>query len=80
MNNQYLFIGNGEGIHTIGDNIDHWINSDELADIVFSFGGEIPKDTSLEEKAKWLLSFSACWDYRNKQKTRDRKTGENARW
>ena len=62
MNNQYLFIGNGEGIHTIGDNIDHWINSDEVADIVFSFGGEIPKDTSLEEKAKWLLSFSACWD------------------
>lgn len=39
MNNQYLFIGNGEGIHTIGDNIDHWINSDELADIFFVWWG-----------------------------------------
>lgn len=78
--NQYLFIGSESKRHRIKDNIESWMNSDELEEIVFSFGGKIPENVSLEEKAKWLLSFSDCWDYRNKQKLCDRKTGENARW
>ncbi len=80
MKDQYLFIEKKEEFYTIVDSIEVWVNSDELAEIVFSFDGKIPKGVSLREKAKWLLSFSDCWDYRNKQKVRDKKTGENARW
>lgn len=80
MKEQYLFIENKEECYTIIDSIEAWLNSGELANIVSSFGGKVPKGVSLREKAGWLLSFSECWDYRNKQKTRDQKTGENARW
>ena len=80
MKKQHLFIGNIEHLHTITDRIEQWINSEELAKIVISFGGDIPKNVSLKEKAKWLLSFSECWDYRKIQKVANSRTKENARW
>lgn len=78
MKKQYLFIPKQED--TIKEKISSWINSEELEDIVLSFGGNISREFSLEEKARWLLKFSENWDYRNKQKTKDKNTGENLRW
>lgn len=84
MNKQYLFNNIKESTQGRGamlQSIREWIDSDELSEIISSFGGKIPDSDSIEEKAKWLLDFSECWDYRRKQKeTHDKNTGENARW
>lgn len=49
MKDQYLFIEKKEEFYTIVDSIEVWVNSDELAEIVFSFDGKIPKGVSLRE-------------------------------
>lgn len=83
MEKQYLFTGSLDLEHAsqkILQQLEVWINSSELANIVASFGGSLPTDLTLEGKIAWLLEFSERWDYRRKQKTRDKSTGENARW
>lgn len=63
------------------DAIWQWINSGKLKNIVDTFGGVMPDTDEIRKKAKWLLKFSECWDYRRMQKeAHDSKTGENARW
>lgn len=83
MGKQYLFTGDPDLNHS-GENmlqqLEAWVNSSELANIVSSFDGTLPDDFSLEEKIFWLLEFSERWDYRKKQKTQDKTTGENVRW
>ena len=83
MKKQYLFTGSLD-LKRAGERIlqqlEVWVNSSELASIVSSFGGSLPTDLTLEGKISWLLEFSERWDYRRKQKTRDKITGENARW
>ena len=83
MEKQYLFTGSLDLEHAsqkILQQLEVWINSSELANIVSSFGGSLPADLTLEGKISWLLEFSDRWDYRKKQKTQDKATGENARW
>ena len=78
MQNQYTFNCKPTDIYI---QIDSWLYSNELKNIVKAFGGTFPKTSNRYETAKWLLKFSECWDYRNHQKqARDKKTGENARW
>lgn len=83
MKKQYLFTGSLD-LKRAGERIlqqlEVWVNSSELASIVSSFGGSLPTNLTLEGKISWLLEFSERWDYRRKQKTRDKITGENARW
>lgn len=83
METQYLFTSSNNLKNENGKmirRVERWIDSPELAKIVASFGGEMPKDLSVREKIAWLLTFSQCWDYRKNQNTLDSKTGENARW
>lgn len=40
-----------------------WVNSEDLADLVKCFGGEIPAG-SFETRVTWLVQFSARWDFR----------------
>jgi len=78
MKNQYTF---NCAVADLNNHIHAWLYSDELGDIVRSFGGTFPHSLTLHKQAEWLLSFSDRWDYRNIQKkTHDEKTGENARW
>lgn len=61
--------------------IENWIMSSELIDIVQAFGGIYPDTNNIKELAAWLLEFSDIWDYRRRQKNaKDIKTGEAARW
>lgn len=61
--------------------IESWIMSPELIDIVQAFGGIYPNTKNIKELAAWLLEFSDIWDYRRRQKNaKDVKTGEAARW
>lgn len=61
--------------------IETWLMSPELMDIVQAFGGLYPDTKNIKELADWLLEFSDIWDYRRRQKTaKDVKTGEAARW
>lgn len=69
-----------ETTEKIKESIECWLNSQELTNLVTAFGGEIPEDLNVTERAKWMLLFSDNWDYRRKQKTKDAKTGEAARW
>lgn len=78
MQNQYTFNCKPTDIDR---QIDAWLYSNELKNIVKAFGGTFPNTANRHEAAKWLLNFSECWDYRNHQnQARDKKTGENARW
>lgn len=68
-------------ISELDNRIQAWLYSDELQNIVHTFGGRYPDTKSIDFLAKWLLAFSEKWDYRNQQKqTRDNKTGEHTRW
>ena len=61
--------------------IDSWLRSDELADIVKSFGENVPLRYSTIELAEWMLEFSDHWDYRaNQRNAQEHSTGEAARW
>ena len=61
--------------------IETWIKSPELRNIVQAFGGLYPNGDNIKKLAAWLLEFSDIWDYRGRQKTaKDVKTGEAARW
>lgn len=61
--------------------IECWIMSPELIDIVQAFGGIYPDTKNIKELVAWLLEFSDIWDYRRRQKNaQDVKTGEAARW
>lgn len=53
----------------------------ELSQLVYCFGGELPRNIDLKEKLEWLADFSKVWDYRALQKAAtDSQTHENARW
>ena len=82
MEHYYFLCGENtaETTKKIKESIECWLNSLELTALVTAFGGEIPGDLDVTERAKWLLMFSDNWDYRQKQKTKDAKTGEAARW
>lgn len=82
MEHYYFLCGENtaETTKKIKESIECWLNSPELTALVTAFGGEIPGDLDVTERAKWLLMFSDNWDYRQKQKTKDAKTGEAARW
>ena len=82
MEHYYFLCGENtdETTEKIKESIECWLNSPELTALVTAFGGEIPEDLDVTERAKWLLLFSDNWDYRRKQKTKDAKTGEAARW
>lgn len=82
MERYYFLCGENtaETTKKIKASIECWLNSPELTALVTAFGGEIPGDLDVTELAKWLLLFSDNWDYRRKQKTKDEKTGEAARW
>ena len=61
--------------------IESWLMSPELIDIVQAFGGIYPNTKNIKELAAWLLEYSDIWDYRRRQKNaKDVKTGEAARW
>lgn len=61
--------------------IETWIKSPELKNIVQAFGGLYPSEDNIKKLAARLLEFSDIWDYRGRQKTaKDVKTGEAARW
>lgn len=65
----------------IGDEIEEWLTSRELGQIVEAFGGRIPEEKNTASRAKWLLDFSDIWDYRRRQReAKDSGTGEAARW
>lgn len=65
----------------IEDEIEQWLTSRELGQIVETFGGRIPRKKNTVDLAKWLLDFSDIWDYRRKQReAKDSGTGEAARW
>lgn len=80
MGNKYVFTGNGMEKQKIKDDIDRWMGSKELLEIVLAFAGRMPSNISLEEKAEWLVHFSDRWDYRKKQKVQNVKCKEHARW
>ncbi len=63
------------------ENIRHFLQSREMADILSSFGLQIPDAKDTEELVARYLKISALWDYRGKQRTAsDARTGEKARW
>lgn len=83
MKKQYLFTGSFDLDHAnekMLDQLECWVDSPELMNIVSSFGGGLSSGLSTKKKLSWLLEFSERWDYRHLQKTRDQKAGENARW
>jgi hypothetical protein len=68
-------------IDLIKSNLFSWLRQEALRDLVKIFGGKVPKNLSLNDLAKWYLNFSACWDFRGKQKQAfDAKAGEGVRW
>lgn len=78
-----LFIGSVEESLKRGcimKQIEEWIASKELAEIVKAFGGEIPKYSSLKEQVAWLLKFCDRWDYRSIQRITNGRSDEKARW
>lgn len=64
----------------IKDQIQNWINSTEMQQLVETFGGEMPSDVSVSAQLDWLVEFSNVWDFRAERRTRDKETGEKARW
>lgn len=53
---------------SISEQIGEWVKSDQLREIVNSFGGKIPHTNDMGVLVDWLLEFSDIWDYRNQQK------------
>lgn len=63
--------------------IDRWVSSEELTELVFLFGGRVDPSLPLNEKIQYLNNFANVWDYRNGKERWDvydnsfAKTNEN---
>ena len=60
-------LGKSQRISELFKNIEHWISSKPIEELVALFGGFYPGTCSLEEKIVWMEEFAKNWDYRRKQ-------------
>lgn len=47
------------------DQLENWINSQKLEELISHFGSKVPNDLSFKERVKWINDFANHnWDYR----------------
>lgn len=69
-----LSLTRDERIDFLFEEIDRWISSNELCELVNLFGGNIDKSLSIKDRINLLNEFSDIWDYRKIQ------AGGGERW
>jgi hypothetical protein len=71
-------------MRALREQIDDWIHSPALADLLQIYGHSVPQNTSLEQKLEWLEQFSSRWDFRGRSRAgstpESQDSNGGARW